>query len=73
MPLFCLFLNHFKTRSMLTITYLPDGNILLNSDKIQALIANPSAYTKLKIDATINCCPELFTHTTLAPFIGWYL
>lgn len=54
---------------MLTISYLANGNILLNSPQIQALMANPSAYTKLKIDATINCCPELFSHTTLNPFI----
>lgn len=52
---------------MLIITYLSNGNILLNSDRIQALIANPSAYLQVKIDATINCCPTIYTTTQAMP------
>lgn len=54
---------------MLTITYLPNGNILLNSPRIQTMINNPLGYTQLKIEATINCCPELFSSTFPLPFV----
>lgn len=54
---------------MLTISYLDNGNILLNSPRIQLMLAQPLTYTKFKIDATINCCPELFSYTFPLPFV----
>lgn len=45
---------------MLTITYLPDNTIKLQSEAIQEMIDNIEDYSKVKIEATINCCPEVF-------------
>lgn len=53
---------------MLTIALMDNGNILLNSEEIQTMIANPGDYLQLKIDSTINCCPLIYTQTTVSPF-----
>lgn len=52
---------------MLTITLMDNGSILLNSEDIQELIANPEDYLQLKIESTINCCPELYVQTQPLP------
>lgn len=46
---------------------MDSGNILLNSPKIQQLIATPSSFVRLKIDANINCCPEVFHYDQPLP------
>jgi hypothetical protein len=48
---------------------MDNGSILLSSPKIAALVANPSGYLQFKIEATINCCPELFSHTFAIPLV----
>lgn len=46
---------------MLTITYLQDNTIKLQSEQIQAMIDNIANYNRIVIKSTINCCPEIFT------------
>lgn len=48
---------------MLTITYIGNNSIQLQSESIQAMIDNIEDYGSVKIDATINCCAEIFSHT----------
>lgn len=55
---------------MLTITLMDNGSILLNSETIQAMIANQGAYLQLKIDSTINCCPTVYTQTQALPLVA---
>lgn len=52
---------------MLTITLMDNGSILLNSETIQTMIANQDEFYKVKIDATINCCPQLYSQTRFLP------
>ena len=46
---------------MLVITYLPDNTIQLQSPEIQSMIDNIADYSKVKVEATINCCPTVFS------------
>ena len=54
---------------MLTITLMDNGSILLNSESIQAMIADQDAYYKLTVEATINCCPQQYAHSELMPLV----
>lgn len=53
---------------MLIITLMDNGSILLNSEDIQLMMNNQDEYLKVKIDSTINCCPQLYTRTAYLPF-----
>jgi hypothetical protein len=50
---------------MLEITLLSNGNIQLVSPGITQMIADQANYTRVKIEATINCCPELYSQESL--------
>lgn len=52
---------------MLIITLMDNGSILLNSEEIQAMIADQGSYLQLKIDADINCCPTVYSQTQPLP------
>src|SRR5690606_702953 len=54
---------------MLIITLMDNGSILLNSEEIQAMIADQGSYLQLKIDSDINCCPTVYTQTQALPLI----
>ena len=55
---------------MLSITLMDNGSILLNSEEIQAMIADQGAFLQLKIDGTINCCPTVYTQTQALPLVS---
>src|SRR5688572_10994261 len=55
---------------MLIITLMDNGSILLNSEEIQAMIADQGSYLQLKIDSTINCCPQIYTQTQALPLVA---
>lgn len=52
---------------MLTIVLMDNGSILINSETIQALITTPGNYLKVKVESTINCCPQTYTTTQTMP------
>lgn len=54
---------------MLVITLMDNGSILLNSPSIQTMFNNQDEYLQVKVEGTINCCPQLYSHTALMPLV----
>jgi hypothetical protein len=53
---------------MLIITLMDNGSILLSSVEILNMLDNPESYLQVKVDSTINCCPQIYSHTKTSPF-----
>lgn len=54
---------------MLQVTYLPNGNIQLQSPEISAMVANMSNYNRVKVAAKVNCCPQTYVQELALPLV----